>query len=236
MTRSNKIIRLLSWLSTFIVLITVVSGCSIVGLSVGALADVNNPDRADILINNIDHIKPGTRIEIVLNSDDTLRGKYKGIAQMSNEEYETLFNELSGSSNELSAIPAPSDTITIFDFSGNEWTYVLIGYNRGYLSVRRMEEEKPIAFLTRNISKIAFSNGEAISGADIESLIFERKLPVYQTLVLDSDGQRVAIPVDSITRVTRIGSNNRIWIGLALGFLIDLAIIIDFLSHPLPLT
>lgn len=232
MTRTMKISKLFPLLITFIILIIVVSGCSVVGLTIGAAADNDNPDRVDRPVTNIEHIKPGTRVEVVLRTDDKLIGKYKGTAQMSVREYESIFNDFSSSAGELNVIPAPKDMITIFDLSDNQWTYVLIAYNKGYLSVRRVEEEKPIAFLTRNISKIAFGDRETISGPDIDRLIFERKLPVYQTLVLDSGDQTVTIPLDSIDQVTEINKNYRIWIGLALGLAIDLAMFIWITNSP----
>lgn len=232
MTRTMKISKLFPWLITFIILITVVSGCSIIGLSVGALADADNPDRADYPADKFNQIKPGKKIEIVLRSDDTLKGEFKGIDQMSELEYESFFNEFINESNEIHTVPAPGDTITILDFSGDEFTYVLTGYNGGYLSVRRMEDQRAIEFLTGKISKIYFGNVETTSGSEIDRLILERKLPVFQTLVLDSDGERVTIPLDSIARVTRIGSNKRKWIGLALGLAIDLAMFIWITNSP----
>lgn len=230
MIKFNRIFRDLSFLLICTILIPVFSGCSIVGLTIGATADSDHPDRVNRPVIDLDQIKPGKTIELILFSNETLEGKYKGTGMLPRQEYDSLFHEYLNNSNELSAFPAPGDTITVFDLSGNQLEFVLIGYGIGYLSVHRTGEEKTIAILTRQISSMLLRNGETISGTNLEKTISDRKLPLIQTLILDSGGNTREVPADSIVQITEIDKNYRIWVGLAVGFAIDYLVATLYIS------
>lgn len=222
--KADEFPKALPWIIICIILTSIVSGCSIIGLSLGAAADHDHPDRVNWPVNDTEQIKPGANIELVLQSGDTLIGKFKGTGRLSDGEYESIFHACLNESSELDKFPAPGDTIAIFDHSGNKFEFVLTGYNNRYLSVHRKGEDKSIAVLRKNISNVTSGRGETIFGADLEKMISERRLPVFQTLVLERNGETTALPADSIVQLAEIDINNRIWKGLAIGLAIDLAV------------
>ena len=229
MIKGNDIIGALSILITCAILIPVISSCSVVGLTIGAALDDNRPDRVIRPVIDMNQITPGRNIEVILLSNNILEGKFKGTGILSQKEYDSIFREYLNDSNELNAFPAPGDTITILDLSGKQLIFILIGYGMGYLSVHSVGEDKTIAILTRHISSMYLNNGETISGSNIEKMLSERKLPVIETLILDLDGRIREVPADSIVQITELDKNYRIWIGLAAGAVVDLAVVILYI-------
>jgi hypothetical protein len=234
MRNANNIFGVLSYFIIIAIFISAFSGCSLIGLTVGGAADDNRPDRVNRPIIQMNQIEPGRKIELILLSYGTLEGKFKGTGVLPRQKYDSIFHEFLNNSNELSPFPAPGDTITILDLSGNQLEFILIGYGMGHLSVQRIGDEKIIALLTRHISSMFLRNGETISGTNLEQMISDRELPVFQTLILDSGGNTREVPADSIFQITEIDKNYRMWVGLAAGLAIDLTILalyIHALTH-----
>jgi len=234
MIQINGAIKVITGFVSIIILTLFNSGCSVIGLTIGAAEDNDHPRKIDRPVNEINMIDTGADAKIAMKSGESLDGKYAGIGQMSQPEYESIFPALIEKTSEIGGFPAPGDTVIIYDKSGNELLFILDGYNAGYLSVRRFGEEKPIAILTRNIFNMLLEYGETISGANLETMIESGKLPTYRTIILDVNNVRRIIPADSIVSVTEFDKNNRKWKGFAIGAVLDLAILTLFiysLSH-----
>ena len=110
------------------------SGCSIIGLTLGEIADKNHPDRVNRSVIQMNQIDPGRKIELILLSYGTLEGKFKGTGILSQQEYNLIFHERLSESNELSTFSAPGDTIAIIDLSGNRLEFVLIGFQAQFFT------------------------------------------------------------------------------------------------------
>jgi len=212
-----------------LILALFVSGCSAIGMSIGDAEDNKHPPSINRPIKDINLTDTGAKVMINMLSGDLLEGKYAGLGQMSQSDYESIFHSLIDRSTETGGFPAPGDTIFIYDNSGNELSFILNGYNSGYLSACRFGEEEPIAILTRNISNMLLGYGEIISGDNLEIMIENGKLPTYKTVILDITGGQRIIPADSIISVIEFDKNNRMWKGLAIGAIIDIAALTLFI-------
>lgn len=231
LTSLNEFFGMALILAAAIMLLCLMSGCSVIGLAIGASADGGKSDKEDYAISEIEFIKPGKEVTVVLNTKDMISGKYLRTTQISDHEYDLLFGEFREESRNLSGIPAPGDTITIFDLAGRQWTFELIGYNYDYLTVRRLGETEPIVFFIRNIARIADRDKKLISGEELEMMIAEKRIPVIQAMALDIDGDTVVLATSKVDRVYSIDKKNRIWKGLAIGLAIDLALVIWFITQ-----
>ncbi len=215
-------------------LLCLISGCTVIGLAIGASADREKPDKKDYAISEIERIQPGKEVTVVLNTKDMISGEYVRTTRITDQEYDSIFSEFREKSYNLSGIPAPGDTITIFDLTGRRWTFELIDYNYDYLRVKPAGETEPIVFLIRNIAEITAGNETTISVEELKMMIAEKKIPVIQAMALNINGDTVVIAASRVDRVFSIDKKNRIWKGMAMGLAIDLALVIWFVTQ-LPL-
>jgi translation elongation factor P/translation initiation factor 5A len=234
LTSSNEFFGMALILAAVIMLLCLMSGCSVIGLAIGADVDREKSDKKGYAISEIERFKPGKEVTVVLNTKDMISGKYLRTTQISDHEYALILSEFREESPNLSGIPAPGDTITIFDLAGRQWTFELIGYNYDYLRVKPAGKTEPIVFLIRNIAEIVDRDKQVTSGEELEVMIAEKKIPVIQAMVLDVDGDTVVLATSKVDRVFSIDKKNRIWKGLAIGLAIDLALVIWFITQ-LPL-
>lgn len=231
LTSLNEFFGMALILAAVVVLLFLMSGCSVIGLAIGADVDRGKPDKKDYAISEIERIKPGKEVTVVLNTKDMISGKYLRTTQISDHEYELIFSEFREKSSDLATIPGPGDTITIFDLAGRQWTFELIGYNYDYLRVKPAGKTEPIVFLIRNIAQIADQDKKVISGEELDMMIAEKKIPVIQAMVLNINGDTVVLATSKVDRVFSIDKKNRIWKGLAIGLAIDLALVIWFITQ-----
>ena len=230
----NKVITITLLLAAVIMLLCLLNGCSVIGLAIGASADGGKPDKEDYAISEIERIKPGKEVTVVLNTKDMISGKYVRTTRITDQEYDSIFGGFREKSSDLAAIPGPGDIITIFDLAGRQWTFELIGYNYDYLRVKPVGKTEPIVFLIRNIDEITFRDKDTISVEELKMMITEKKMPVLQGMVLNINGDTVVVATSKVDRVFSIDKKNRIWKGLAIGLAIDIALVIWFITQ-LPL-
>lgn len=230
LTSLNKFFGMALILAAAIMLLCLTSGCTVIGLAIGASTDQGKSDKKDYAISEIERIKPGKEVTVVLNTKAMIIGEYVRTTRITDQEYDSIFGEFREKSYNLSEIPAPGDTITIFDLTGGQWTFELIGYNYDYLSVRRIGETEPIVFLIRNIAEITAGDETTISVEELKTMIAGPKIPVLQAMVLNIYGDTVVIATSKVDRVFSIEKKHGIWKGLAIGLAIDAgALVIWFL-------
>ncbi len=211
-------------------LLCLMSGCTVIGIAIGASADREKPEKKDYAISEIEHIKPGKEVTVILNTKGMISGEYVRTTRITDQEYDSIFGEFREKSSDLATIPGPGDIITILDLAGGQWIFELIGYNYDYLTVRRIGETDPIVFFIRNIADIAAGSETTISVEELKMMIAEKKMPVLQAMVLNINGDTVVIAASRVDRVFSIDKKNRIWKGLAIGLAIDVALVIWFLA------
>lgn len=224
LTSLNEFFGMALILAAVIMLLCLISGCTVIGLAIGASADAEKTDKKDYAISEIEFIKPGKEVTVVLNTKAMISGKYVRTTRITDQEYDSIFGEFREKSYNLSEIPAPGDTITIFDLAGGQWTFELLGYNYDHLTVKRIGETKPQVFLIRNIAEITSRNETTISVEELKMMMAGPRIPVLQAMVLNINGDTVVIATSRIDRVFSIDKKNRIWKGLAIGLAIDVAV------------
>lgn len=226
----NKVITITLLLAAFIMILCLLNGCTVIGLAIGASADGGKPDKKDYAISEIERIKPGKEVTVVLNTKYMISGEYLRTTRITDQEYDSIFSEFREKSFDLAAIPGPGDTITILDLAGQQWTFELIGYNYDYLTVRRIGETEQRVFLISNIAEITAGNETMISVEELKMIIAGPRIPVLQAMVLNINGDTVVIAASRIDRVFSIEKKHGIWKGLAIGLAIDAgALVVWFL-------
>ncbi len=211
-------------------LLCLLNGCTVIAIAIGASTDQGKSDKKDYAISEIEFIKPGKEVTVVLDTKYIISGEYVQTTRLTDQEYDSIFVEFREKSPDMATIPGPSDTITIFDLTGGQWTFELVGYNYDYLTVRRIGEAEPIVFLIRNIAEITAGNETTISVEELKMMIAGPKIPVLQAMVLNIYGDTVVIATSRVDRVFSIEKKNGIWKGLAIGLAIDVALVIWFLA------
>jgi hypothetical protein len=230
----NKAIAVTLILAAVIMLSCLIGGCSVIGLATGAALDKDHPDKKEYRISETELIEPGREISVVLKTKETITGKYKRSTQLCDEEYGAIFGRFWDESTSVTGIPAPGDTMKVVNMVGRQGTFELIGYNYDYLRVKSIGETEPIALLIRNIDNITVRDKNTVSVEELKTMIAENRIPVFRVMILNIDGDTAAFPTSAVDRVFSIDKKNRIWKGLAIGFAIDLALAIWFITQ-LPL-
>ena len=119
-------------LSVFVVITAVLyfNGCSFIGYSIGKKMDNSKPDFIAIPGWELETIKEGTQIDIILNNGTLVSGEYAGFGSEPTDEYTLRFTESQEALSEEVVLPNLGDTIIVTMNDGREYTVAFAGFGQ----------------------------------------------------------------------------------------------------------
>ncbi len=221
-------------LSVIIILILsmMLTGCSLIGLGVGAGIDARQPKAKPLPDQGLDLIKPGTELIIILDDNTEMRGKFMRIDRFSSLEYNQRYSnhrkELEGGR----ILPLPGEKVTLsaesssvagnligFDqkFEGN-WKAPTIRMNvagQGNEVVRKLAE----------VNQIETFRGDILKSDDLSLLVGQGRLPSMSTITVQQQYSPESVPIDRVSMVWLENKRHARETGFLIGLCIDAAAI-----------
>lgn len=224
----------LSWRPLCLLLAVALCGCSIIGLSIGALSDARQPKAMTVPGWKVDTLKVGAKVEVLLRDGRTVNGKFKGIKPMPFNQYVTLHNEAKAQLPEGMYLPNPTDTL-VMTFAARKpqesevtVTGQLAGFVRDSVRVGQNVAGKAriVAWPLSELIRLSDQRGNELTGETIRSLINDGKIPVRSSLAILAKSEQKLIPTNQVQQVHQLaGKKEGVLVGFLLGAAIDAAVI-----------
>lgn len=244
----NKVLFIMGLLSMAAILF-LSDGCSLIGLGIGAAIDASKPDTVSIPGWKIVKIKPGTKINVLLDTGERMEGKYRGTEPIPPMEYAQRYSRFRENKRSEILLPALNSTITIQSKSGVQGEREFLGFDylriidehdtnivQGLgtsahaINVRAIGDTTAGQVMVANVEKIIDSEGNVVAGNDLITLSLTSQIPLLSALVLSDPSGKKLIPMNEVHQVEMRNEKNAKWEGLIFGGVIDAVVIIAIMS------
>lgn len=167
--------KILSVLASFLAAVVMcqLSGCSLIGLGIGAKSDASKPDQVTISGEKLKAIKLGTPINVILKSGNKLSGKYSGLARVSQEEYAKSYAKCREQNREEIMLPALNESVTIVTVTRKQYECEFLGFDHATMWIRLREKTISQKMPLKMIRNIMDSNENIIGVEIVKKLISE---------------------------------------------------------------
>ncbi len=242
----HRLIQRWMWLS--IPFTVVISGCSLIGLTLGAMSDARQPKEMIIPGWKVDSLKVGTMIEVLCKDSITLRGKYNGVEPMPLGQYAQAYAKAQARLPEGIHLPNLADTLTMTFVSPNlqapkrVLSGKLSGFEVGFIQFTATENGrfKVSSERLEELMRLRDESGTDLTGEIVRNLIAEGKMPVRSALLLLDEGRRKQVAINQVEQVHQFaGKKNGALTGLLVGAVIDATLVFiavnevnDSMKHP----
>ncbi len=211
------------------VLCLLLSGCSAIGLTVGALIDVSQPD-TDIFFNDIEGIVEfGDSIAVVTTDSKVRHGAYEGTRRIDSMGYAAKREAYLRARAESNALLASGDTVVLF-FKSRTPTLPHVYCGAEGDSLRFVGVDRT-PWGSVWVSSLAALQRRDSSFVDLSRLAATNRVrpPSDRSIVLDDSGGPVSIPLEEIRYVEKEREKGAIWRGLEAGAALDVLIVAEAL-------
>jgi hypothetical protein len=244
----NKALLIIGLLSIAVILF-LTDGCSLIGLGIGAAIDASKPDTVSVPGWRIVKIKPGTKINVLLNTGERMEGKYRGTEPIPPMEYAQRYSSFRENKRSELLLPALNSTITIQSKSGVQGEREILGFDylrtidehdpnimqslgisAHAINVRTIGDTTAGQVMVANVEKIIDAEGNVVAGNDLITLSLTSQIPLLSELVLSDPPGKKLIPMDEVHQVEMRNEKNAKWEGLIFGGIVDAVVIIAIMS------
>jgi hypothetical protein len=241
--RCKKLLGILSSIVTAAVVFQL-SGCSVIGLGLGAISDASSPSQYAIPGWKAETLKKGMYVTALHEDGTKTSGTYIEIERFPFSEYSPKYVQYAQKDRGELILPALGHSVDIKEKSGKRLSGKMLGFDFKYLSVTRTGETEPSDILltymfvesengleehkvnTGRIMEISDSEGNEIKGDVLENHVSEGKVPLMSGLAIQTELGKKLVDINEIQTV-EVKVKRRGWLaGLVIGAIIDVAIII----------
>jgi hypothetical protein len=190
-----------------LVLSVSLSGCTVVGLGLGALQDSKAPPKAKpVAKSEVDTLAVGEAIEIQLWDGTRLSGKYQGLRWENPDAYAPRYEEARGKLAKDVAIPALGPGARVVVTSGGSAAGEFVGVGAGV--IRFVETGTEMSIGLDRILTLADAEGRSASGTTLTELVAARRLPTLAGLTVDGKAGTRTVDYADIAGVSRLSKRN----------------------------
>lgn len=204
------------------------TGCTVIGLVAGGIADGNRTFSTNDKID----LKDGIRVAIACQNADTLRGIYGGAVTISPEAYREMFDAARNKLPEPKLLPSIGDSIIIDTHQHHrEFRGTFVGFDPNAIKLCTSNDgdignpEIPIS----NLLKFEAQNGQSFSPSVVGDLVMRGLIPSISAVAIKHDTSMILVPNNTVKSIMEIGRNTHYWFtygltGLATDALVFLVI------------
>jgi len=197
------------------------TGCSLIGLGLGARADkkrMSTPSPASPW--EVHELKPGARLVLQLRDGERVAGPYDGLELRSQEEYAPAYAAACAARPEGFDLPELGPGVWL-NPAGETREVELVGLDLRGVVLRRGGDVAPVPF--SRVVGLRDPSGRAASGEVLQRLVRAHRLPTLSVVRLREPQRRV--PADDVQQVEVYSdSGSRKLQGFFIGLAVDLVV------------
>lgn len=230
MIESKSFIRLVFCL----IGILCIAGCTIIGLSIGAISDASKPKQVTLPGMSAETVKPGVTVELTLKDGSRRSGKFVGIKHVPVENYEQAYNRSREQRPAGVLLPALGERITVVIRSSTAkepekfWQTDFHGFDHDVVRMNTKVGKERQGWALSSVSKIIDAQNHEIAGETILNLLAAGQIPVLAVpvMILQKAKESTTVAVDQIQQIQITNKRNGTLTGFLVGAGIDATILI----------
>ncbi len=205
MSTQNLTYRILALL----LLSPAVSGCTVVGLGVGAALDAGKGKPLVPQALNTGEVKPGKRITLTLRDDSKVSGTFRGVVAVPPEAYAVSYDRARADLGNDATLPCLGEEVVIVMDSGDTVTGRLLGFDNERVVLESATGPSDVRVGT--VSRVADGYGHTVTGRALMAYLWSGLLPVRSAVALDvRRGHQELIPLDRILEIKQPANGKKI--------------------------
>lgn len=212
------------------------SGCSVVGLGIGAAIDAHKPDSVIVQGYRLTQIEQGTPLTLTLTNGSNIAGTFNGGMPATAEWIDTLYTRARANDPGCSILPALGDTVELLQRTGRTIGRIKSAIYQhlepecdfcyGSTPVNSSEARE---FCLKHLLAVRRSGGDLLRSQDIADIIMKSRtfVPYSGIEVITPSGVQQT-PLDCISRVVTPNQKHGKRDGLIIGITADVVAIVIF--------
>jgi hypothetical protein len=211
--------------ATLVVLSWSLCGCTAIGWLIGHEVGKGKPPTArPVARDEADTLKVGEPIEITLRDGRSLKGDYQGLDWAKPPEYGARYEAARKKLEPGVVLPALGPGARVVATNGNAATGDFAGVWPGF--IRFVEPRLPEGRVrTERIVSLTDAAGRSVSGAALDKLMADGRLPALTGLRLRSAGASEVVDHGSVAGVSRLVRPHTARTGALIGLAVDVAVV-----------
>ena len=139
-----------------------------------------------ISLSELEALKPGTRIVVILKTGVLVSGKYAGLSLVPTEEYAESYAKSREQNKEEIMLPELGETVTVITETGKQYEVEFLGFDYGTILLRfeKVGKTRSSKENIRLIKNIVDSRGNIIELETVRKLISEGKIPLLSSGII----------------------------------------------------
>jgi len=206
-------------------------GCSIVGLTIGAISDASQPDECAYSRDAIDSVARASKVIVFKRDGSSVEGVFGGVWKHPIERYILVYNNSLNTAQYRGFVPRLGEPVTIRT-SQLSTQGVFHGINRGYVLIRFGDYPDTREVHLDSITMVEGASGQLIYGSTLRRLTQEGSISSMSYVTMSVDYEAYSIPYEAVDTVMVTVSKQGALIGFGIGAVVD-AILIATLIHEL---
>jgi hypothetical protein len=217
-------------LSVILLFVFQLQGCTVGGYTIGKMIDSSKPDTTFVAGSQLESLKAGKEVKIMLIDGSQVTGKYLGFDQVSREQYAELYESFRQQNLDAASLPALETNMEITLKSGIKGERQLWDFDRNpdlgtFISVKMVGDTTSGIVQISEVDRVIDANGNTTEGEILRKLASENQIPLIQAITVKDNSGTQQIPVHSVHQIAVKNKKIARWVGLGLGAGIDVAAI-----------
>jgi len=202
------------------------SGCTAIGIGVGAAVDHHNAKPQYATWETAHTIPCGRAVQVTLTSGDTLYGRFTGLRTLPPDSYRCAYVSARKLLASDSVLPQPGDTVMVVHESGWRHRSLFHGLGPMALDMRLLCDTSACFVPLRAVARLQDIQGTPYDLTRLSALMSARLLPTEQQFVVQSHVQTTGIPLEHIREIYAPPHRTSYWIlGGVIGLAVDAAVV-----------
>ncbi|SYZ73242.1 hypothetical protein TRIP_C21360 [Candidatus Zixiibacteriota bacterium] len=213
-------------------------GCTAVGLGIGSLIDNGRPDYSPVRDGRLGEVGHGSKITVELADSSKIQGEFSGLVIDTGSDYRKKYAEARLAAESSIVLPQIGESVDFSYVSGVRLKGNFEGFDQRFPSLpcSSLVVVKPAINESISREKLCFlpylhtSAGDSVGTGAICELIGKRQIPLMSQMVINHGGRLDNVPLEKIREVQVKNRKSAKWVGLGLGFAIDVTLVIFMIS------
>ncbi len=204
-----------------------VQGCTLIGQSIGSSIDSDRPDRITVTSWQVDTLKAGTHVRVLLKDGSIVFGDHEGVKPDSVTGYRTRYDKYLLSGKKPLHLPGPGDSVLLVlsPRAVRRAEVTAYDYNGMYFGIW---SQGPFLIRYASIDTL-LHEGVSWSGEELRQATMREEVPMSSLLIVRGPSKYGygAIPLSEIHSISYATTKNGRIIGGAIGALVDATVVIS---------
>lgn len=225
----NKFLVLIS----LVILLLISNNCTFIGTGFYFIADSKRNNEHYTINQELFSITPGTEINLITTSGDTLAGNYQSNTNEYSSDYINEYNSTYNKIKEQLVVPKIKDTLFITNSIGNKFQYIFLGFDFKSVYVKSTLNDNKLFIKLNSDLKINLTEDQYLEQDWINNAIEFKSIPIMSKMNLENNKDTLSVFYHQIQKIQTKSPNNAAYIILA-GVALDLLYLrsIDFPNNP----